>query len=99
MTWGPETLGYYIQFNYSLNVGIKDDRDKAVRELFRDLRFRQALSYATDRDGIAQSIMKGPFLRGWAGGLYPGAPDFDKNRSCTIPMMSTSPRSCWTRSA
>ena len=43
-----------------------------------DLRFRRALSHATDRDGIAQAIMKGPFLRPWAGGLYPGAPEFDR---------------------
>jgi peptide/nickel transport system substrate-binding protein len=78
ITWGPETLGYFVMFNYSLDFGVQNDRDKAVRMLFRDLRFRQALSYATDRDGIAQSIMKGPFLRGWAGGLYPGAPDFDR---------------------
>jgi peptide/nickel transport system substrate-binding protein len=78
ISWGPETLGYAISFNYSVDFGVKDDRDKAVRTLFRDLRFRQALSYATDRDGIAQSIMKGPFLRGYAGGLLPGAPDFDK---------------------
>jgi peptide/nickel transport system substrate-binding protein len=78
VTWGPETLGYYISFNYSMDVGVEGDRDVAVRTLFNDLRFRQALSYATDRDGVAQSIMKGPFLRGWAGGLYPGAPDFDK---------------------
>jgi peptide/nickel transport system substrate-binding protein len=85
ISWGPETLGYDIEFNFSLDVGAKDDRDKAVRTLFRDLRFRQALSYATDRDGIAQSIMKGPFLRGWAGGLYPGAPDFDKNSVVYYP--------------
>jgi peptide/nickel transport system substrate-binding protein len=85
ISWGPELLGYDIMFNYSLDVGVKDDRDKAVRTLFRDLRFRQALAYATDRDGIAQSIMKGPFLRGWAGGLYPGAPDFDKNSVVYYP--------------
>jgi peptide/nickel transport system substrate-binding protein len=85
VSWGPELLGYNIQFNYSLDVGVKDDRDKAVRTLFRDLRFRQALSYATDRDGIAQSIMKGPFLRGWAGGLFPGAPDFDKSSVVYYP--------------
>jgi peptide/nickel transport system substrate-binding protein len=72
-------------FNYSVDVGAKDDRDKAVRQLFRDLRFRQAMSYATDRDGIAQSIMKGPFLRGWAGGLYPGAPDFDRESVVYYP--------------
>jgi peptide/nickel transport system substrate-binding protein len=86
VTWGPELLGYDIQFNYSVDVGITDKvRDPAVRALFRDLRFRQALSYATDRDGIAQSIMKGPFLRGWAGGLYPGAPDFDKSAVVYYP--------------
>ncbi|HEX6034073.1 MAG TPA: ABC transporter substrate-binding protein, partial [Anaerolineales bacterium] len=85
VSWGPETLGYYIQFNLSADVGVKTDSDRALRELFRDLRFRKALSYATDRDGIAQSIMKGPFLRGWAGGLYPGAPEFDKESVVYYP--------------
>lgn len=85
VSWGPETLGYGVDFNYSVDFGVKDERDKAVRELFRDLRFRQALSYAADRDGIAQSIMKGPFLRGWAGGLYPGAPDFDQEAVVYYP--------------
>jgi peptide/nickel transport system substrate-binding protein len=85
ITWGPETLGYYIRFNFSVDVGAQDDRDKAVRQLFRDLRFRQALSYATDREGIAQSVMKGPFLRAWAGGLYPGAPEFDKSSVVYYP--------------
>jgi peptide/nickel transport system substrate-binding protein len=85
VSWGPETLGYYIRFNYSMDLGVQNDRDKAVRELNRDLRFRQALSYATDRDGVAQSIMRGPFLRGWAGGLYPGAPDFDRNSVVYYP--------------
>jgi len=85
INWGPELLGYSIAFNYSVDVGVQSDRDKAVRALFRDLRFRQAMAYATDRDGIAQSIMKGPFLRGWAGGLYPGAPDFDKSSVVYYP--------------
>jgi len=85
VTWGPELLGYAIQFNYSTEVGVQGDRDTAVRELFRDLRFRQALSYATDRDGIAQSIMKGPFLRGWAGGMLPGSPEFDQKSVVYYP--------------
>jgi peptide/nickel transport system substrate-binding protein len=85
ISWGPETLGYFVEFNLSADFGAKDDRDKAVRTLFRDLRFRQAMSYAADRDGIAQSIMKGPFLRGWAGGLYPGAPDFDQKSVVYYP--------------
>jgi len=78
VSWGPETLGYNIQPNLSLDFGVKDERDKAVRELLRDLRFRRALSHATDRQGIAQAIMKGPFLRPWAGGLFPGSPEFDR---------------------
>ena len=86
VSWGPELLGYAVQFNYALHYGIEDqDRDTAVRTLLRDLRFRQAMSYATDRDGIAQSIMRGPFLRGWAGGLYPGSPEFDRESVVYYP--------------
>jgi peptide/nickel transport system substrate-binding protein len=86
VSWGPETLGYGVEFNYALNFGIQDEaRDVAVRELFRDLRFRQAMSYATDREGIAQSIMRGPFLRGWAGGLYPGSPAFNRESVVYYP--------------
>ena len=93
ISWGPETLGYGVAFNYSVDFGVKDDRDKAVRALFRDLRFRQALSYATDREGIAQSIMKGPFLRAWAGGLFPGAPEFDQKSVVYYPFDVASAKS------
>jgi peptide/nickel transport system substrate-binding protein len=86
VSWGPETLGYDVAFNYSVNVGLEDEeRDLAVRMLLRDLRFRQALSYAADREGIAQSIMRGPFLRAWAGGLFPGAPEFDRESVVYYP--------------
>jgi len=78
VSWGPELLGYALEINLSTTLGVKDERDAALRELYRDFRFRRALSHAIDREGIAQSIMRGPFLRGWAGGLYPGAPDFEK---------------------
>ncbi|RME66480.1 MAG: ABC transporter substrate-binding protein [Caldilineae bacterium] len=77
--WGPETLGFGMHLNMSKHLGVKDERDAAVRELFRDLRFRKAVSFALDRDGIAQSILRGPFLRGWAGGLYPGSAYFDRS--------------------
>ncbi len=85
VSWGPELLGFNVIFNYSVDVGAQTDSDKAIRELNRDLRFRKALSYATDRDGIAQSIMRGPLLRGWAGGLFPGAPEFDKDSVVYYP--------------
>ncbi len=77
--WGPETLGFSIKLNLSTSLGVSDDRDAAVRELFRDVRFRKAFSFALDREGISQSILRGPFLRGWAGGLFPGSSYFDLN--------------------
>jgi peptide/nickel transport system substrate-binding protein len=77
--WGPETLGFSIKLNLSTSLGVKDDRDAAIRELFRDVRFRRAFSFAMDREGISQSILRGPFLRGWAGGLFPGSSYFDRS--------------------
>jgi peptide/nickel transport system substrate-binding protein len=76
--WGPELLAFGVQINQSADFGVKDERDAALRELFRDLRFRRALSHATDRDGIAQATMRGPFLRAWPGGLFPGSPEFER---------------------
>ena len=80
--------------NQSADMGAKDDRDKAVRELFRNVKFRRALSQGMDRDGITQAIMKGPFLR-VARRRLPLAPEFDKPRWCTIRTMWTPPRRCW----
>ncbi len=85
VNWGPELLVYRIFFNFSTVAGVKDDRDKATRALFRDVKFRKALSYATDREGIAQSIMRGPFLRAYAGGIYPGSPAFDQKSVVYLP--------------
>lgn len=77
MNWGPEDLGFNLELNQSLTLGITDDRDQAVRDLFREDKFRQALSHSLDRDGIAASIMRGPFIRAFSGGLYPGSPEYD----------------------
>jgi len=85
ITWGPETLGYWLSVNQSADLGVQNDRDKAVRELFRDVRFRRALSQAMDREGITQAIMRGPFLRPWPGGIYPGSPEFTKESVVYYP--------------
>jgi peptide/nickel transport system substrate-binding protein len=69
--WGPELVGFYVQINQSAALGVKDEQDMAMRQLFRELRFRRSLSHATDRDRIVQAISQGPFLRAWAGGLMP----------------------------
>ena len=77
MNWGPEDLAFNLELNQSETAGLKDDRDTAVRALFREDKFRQAVSHALDRDGIAQSIFRGPLLRAFPGGLFPGSPEFD----------------------
>lgn len=83
--WGPETLGYLLQINQSATAGVKDDRDMALRELFRDVRFRRAVSQAIDRNGVAQAVVRGPFLRPWPGGLFPGSPYFDRESVVYYP--------------
>ncbi len=78
LEWGPELLAFDLELNLSVNLGVKDERDAALRDLFRDLRFRKALSYAIDRDGIGQALIRGSLLRPFAGGLFPGCPYFDR---------------------
>lgn len=85
LEWGPETLGFSLLINQSPNLGLTDDRSKALRELFRNVKFRRALSQAIDRDGIARSVADGPFFRAWPGGLYPGAQLFDRESTMYYP--------------
>ncbi len=75
--WGPETLSFNIEFNLSATLGVQDERDQALRDLFRDLRFRRAVQHAVDGDGIGQAVIRGPFMRAFAGGITPGSPYFD----------------------
>ncbi|MCY3866155.1 MAG: ABC transporter substrate-binding protein [Chloroflexi bacterium] len=75
--WGPETLAFNIEFNLSATLGVQDERDQALRDLFRDLRFRRAVAHAIDGDGIGQAIIRGPFMRAFPGGITPGSPYFD----------------------
>jgi peptide/nickel transport system substrate-binding protein len=83
--WGPETLAFGLELNQSATLGVQDERDAALRELFRDLRFRRALSQAIDRDGVAQAVVRGPFLRGWPGGIYPGSPYYTRDSVVYYP--------------
>lgn len=76
--WGPETLGFNLELNQSKYLGVTGDRDAAVRDLLRDVRFRRALTQGIDRDGLARSMANGPFFRPWPGGLFPGSQFFDR---------------------
>ncbi len=83
--WGPETLGFALELNQSKYLGVENDRDAAVRELMRDDRFRLALAYAIDREGLAKSITNAPFFRPWAGGLFPGAALYNHEATVYYP--------------
>jgi len=83
--WGPETLGFSLEINQSKYLGVESERDAAVRELLRDVRFRRALTHAIDRDGLARSLTNGPFFRPWAGGLFPGSQFFDRESVVYYP--------------
>jgi peptide/nickel transport system substrate-binding protein len=85
INWGPELLAFYVELNQSADLGVSDEQEAAMRELFRDLRFRRALSQAVDRDGVAQATMRGPFLRPWPGGLFPGSPEFERDSVVYYP--------------
>jgi peptide/nickel transport system substrate-binding protein len=83
--WGPELLAFSLHLNQSATLGVADERTAALRELFRDVRFRRAISQAIDRDGLAQAVVRGPFLRAWPGGLYPGSPYFNRESVVFYP--------------
>ncbi len=83
--WGPELLSFSLHMNQSASLGVEDERDIELRKLFRNVLFRRAVSQAIDRDGVAQAIVRGPFLRGWPGGLYPGATEFDRGSVVYYP--------------
>ena len=83
--WGPEMLAFGLQINQSMTLGVTDDRAKELRTLFRDFRFRRAMSHAIDREGAAQSVIRGPFLRPFAGGLFPGSLYYDRSSVVYYP--------------
>ena len=78
VNWQGDSHGYGMEFNLDPLHGVQTDQDRANRQLFRDLRFRRALTMALDRDGISASLAMGPFFRTWAGGILPAGPLFTR---------------------
>ena len=75
--FGPRTQGWALELNFSEKNGVKTEKDKAIRELNRDIRFRRALTQAVDRKALGQSLVRGPFTTIYPGGLMPESPYFD----------------------
>ncbi len=69
--FGPRNLAFQIQMNMNPTLSVSDDREAAIRQLNRDLKFRKAISHAIDRKSLGQALVKGPFTAEYAGGLHP----------------------------
>jgi peptide/nickel transport system substrate-binding protein len=83
--WQGDSHAYGIEFQLDSKFGAETPQDNANRALFRDVRFRRALTLALDRDGIARSLAQGPFFRAWGGGLLPGSPLFTRESVYFLP--------------
>jgi peptide/nickel transport system substrate-binding protein len=83
--WQGDSHAYGIEFNMDSRFGVRNDHDRANRALFRDVRFRRALTLALNRDGIARSLAAGPFFRAWGGGLLPASPLFTRESVVFLP--------------
>jgi len=77
--FGPRVLSWELALNFSETRGVENDVDAELRGLFRDKNFRVALSQALDRDGIGQSIARGPFTYPHSGGFSVGSPFYDQD--------------------
>ena len=78
LAFGPRTIGYSLYPNLSGNGwGEPDERAQAVRTLNRDLNFRKAITYALDRQRLGDSLVKGPFMAQYPGGIYAGTSFYD----------------------
>ncbi|RTR02976.1 ABC transporter substrate-binding protein [Halomonas nitroreducens] len=77
LEFGPRTVGWSLDLNLAEEMGTDDDRQRAIRQLNRQLTFRQALSHAIDRQALGQSLVRGPFTHAFAGGVFPEGPAVD----------------------
>lgn len=87
--FGPRTLAWRIELNYAANMATTD-YDKELRELFRNIDFRKALSHAIDRDAVGQALARGPFAYPYMGGFASGSPYYKASATFYTPFDQTS---------
>ena len=85
IVWGPRSYDYSLQLNLSTVCGASDPRDKALRALFRQEAFRRLVSQAIDRQAIGQSLVRGPFIAPFPGGIHPESQFADPNSIVYYP--------------
>ncbi len=82
--FGPRTLAWRIELNFAANMA-ESAYDEELRNLFRDLDFRKALSYAIDRDAVGQALARGPFAYPYMGGYASGSPYYHADATFYTP--------------
>jgi len=83
--WEDFYIEYRLEMNLSAYASVNSDRDKALRGLFRDLKFRKAVSHAIDREGIANAAFPGPFTKASYGGYPSGSPYYNESMVVKYP--------------
>ena len=58
LAFGPRTLGWQLHMNLAESYGAQSEREKLIRQLNRDFRFRRAVSHAIDRESLGQYQQK-----------------------------------------
>ncbi|TNC65529.1 ABC transporter substrate-binding protein [Rubellimicrobium roseum] len=86
LEFGPRIIGYSLYPNLSGNGwGAPDARAQAIRDLNRNEHFRMGVTQAIDRQRLGESLVKGPFIAQYAGGLYPGTAYYDEASTVFYP--------------
>ena len=83
--WGGWRVPHQINLNLSLYLGVRNNRDKALRKLFRRKQFRIALSHLIDRPGITTGVFPTPATKPWYGGYSQGSTMYDENMTVRYP--------------
>lgn len=82
--FGPRTLAWRIELNYAANMAATE-YEKELRNLFRNLDFRKAMSHAIDRDAVGQALARGPFAYPYMGGFASGSPYYSADATFYTP--------------
>lgn len=82
---GKFTIPYNLVLNFTLYKGVTSDRDAAVRELFRKLEFRQALSHAINREAICYGVLGVPTVAPLYGPYPQGCPYYREDLVTRYP--------------
>ncbi len=83
--FGPRNLAFQIQMNFNPTLAVTDEREAAIRQLNRELKFRKAISHSIDRKSLGQALVKGPFAAEYAGGLHPETTFYNKDDVVYFP--------------